>query len=243
MKSAFRMTGLVLFCLSSWTSFAAEKKPAVDPVITPEGDQRKESSSPGEAIPGTSVRPEGMDQSNVPKTPMDRKGAVAEDVGASNQNSNKAPLAAAERDFLMMANQIDMGEIASAELALKRSKSAELRTFAQMMQADHKPGHKELVSLAKRNGVVLDDKPDAKHAAMSSALEKTTGTGFDRLYMSQQIEGHGAAVAGFEKASGSSADSEIKAFADQALPMLRKHLAEAKRIHASMGAMGASAQQ
>lgn len=78
----------------------------VHPAIEPSGDQRTRQNAAGEATPGTSVRSEGMDQSNVPKTRLDQKKARTEDVGASNTDANKHPLPKMDRTFFATVHQI-----------------------------------------------------------------------------------------------------------------------------------------
>lgn len=119
-----------LLVVVSASSFAAENKAAVVPAVDPAGDQRSRQDAPGEAIPGNTVRPEGMDQSNVPKTAMDRKNAQAQDVGASNIDMNKPQLAELDRNFLINSNQGDMVEVSAGEMAKRRARARRSRRTA-----------------------------------------------------------------------------------------------------------------
>lgn len=222
-----------LFGASSFASAAPkEPTPVVDPAVAPEGDQRSRQNAPGEAIPGTSVRPEGMDQSNVPKTGLDRKKATTEDVGASNTDTNKPPLAPDDRQFLTMTHQIDMAEMSAGEMAVQRSQSADVKSYGSMMMRNHQKSHAALKRLANSNAVPLPSKPDAEHAAVAMKLKQASAKDFDGVFMTEMVAGHQKAIALHEKASASSKDAEVKALADNNLPVLKTHLAEAQRVQA-----------
>lgn len=212
----------------------SESTPNVEPVVEPEGDQRQTPSAPGEAVIGTPVRPEGMEEGTVPETPMDRQGATAEGVGASTTNAHEAPLAEADRNFLMRAHQIDIAQLAAAQMAKTQSADASVKTLAATMSTDHASNRSKVEALAKINGVTLKPQPDAQHAAALATLEATPAADFDRAYLANQVSGHRAAIALYEQASEDSGDAEVKALADRRLPTLRNHLTASDRAHAAL---------
>lgn len=225
--------GAALLAAVAGSAVADEAKSDVEPVVEPSGDQRNQPNAPGEAVPGTSVRPEGMDQSNVPQTPLDRQKANAEDVGARNTNANLPPLKESDRNFLMASHQMAMAENAAAELAIQRATKASVKQYANQLLDAHQDGRNQISKLAKKNGVQLESELAAHHAATIVTLSSTESSAFDAQYLSEMIASHRAAVALHESTSQNSDDSEIKAAADRTLPVLRKHLAEAQRLQQS----------
>jgi predicted outer membrane protein len=71
---------------------------------------------------------------------------------------------------------------------------------------------------------------DARKAAMLNQLASTTGSRFDRLYGQMQRQSHQEAVALFATYAQSGQDPAMVTFAQQALPHLQHHLAEAQRL-------------
>ncbi len=59
------------------------------------------------------------------------------------------------------------------------------------------------------------------------ALSKLQGTAFDRAYITEQLAAHEAAIRLFRFAATNATSPEVKAFATQTLPTLRKHFNEA----------------
>jgi putative membrane protein len=236
MNKLASVAGGIWLAAAMMAAQAQEPPPAVDPAVEPSGDQRSRRNAPGEAIPGTSVRPEGIDQSNVPKTPLDRKKATAEDIGANNTDGNKPPLKEADRMFLMQAHQTDMTEMQAGEMAKTRAKNPEVKAYGEMMMKDHKKSHGAGMTLAKSNALSLPDKLDSEHQAMADKLKSASDATFDEVFMQQMVAGHQKAIALHEKTSKESKDAEVKALADGNLPVLKKHLMEAQRVQSALKA-------
>ena len=78
-----------------------------------------------------------------------------------------------------------------------------------------------------------DNEMYVNHRNNLNKLEQRTGADFDREYMKMMVKDHAKAITLFEKASGNS-DAEIKAFAEQMLPTLRKHEADSKSLQGSL---------
>jgi putative membrane protein len=130
----------------------------------------------------------------------------------------------ADVNFLQRAAKSGMKEVAVSQAALPNLKNAQVRSFAEMMVADHSGSNSELMALASRKGVTLAEKElkvDNKFSKASDDL--------DEEYMETMVKDHKEAVELFEKAS-KSADSEIAAFAQKTLPTLRAHLEQAEQL-------------
>ena len=67
-------------------------------------------------------------------------------------------------------------------------------------------------------------------AADLASLQNLSGSEFDRRYIALMVQDHEQAVALFTGASQSS-DSQVKAYAVKSLPVLKSHLASARRIN------------
>src|SRR5213082_3209401 len=112
-------------------------------------------------------------------------------------------------------------EVENGKMAEKQAKSAEVKSIAARIVADHTQLNKELTALATRKGVTFNT---------SGVRAQNLGSGdFDRLYVTWLEQVHRADIAAFETAAKSADDKELKAWAAKALPTLKQHLAMAQK--------------
>jgi putative membrane protein len=108
-------------------------------------------------------------------------------------------------------------EVANARMAESKAKSAEVKSIAARMVADHSRINKELTALANGKGVTFNT---------SGVKAQNLGSGdFDSLYLKWLEEVHKRDIAEFEKQAKSGDDKELKAWAAKTVPTLRQHLA------------------
>jgi putative membrane protein len=123
-------------------------------------------------------------------------------------------------NFIQKAAGGGAQEVANGKMAEKQAKSAEVKSIAARMVADHTRIDKELTALANRKGVKFDT---------SGVKAQNLGSGdFDRLYLKWLEEVHRTDIADFERAAKSSDDSELKAWAAKTIATLKQHLAMAQ---------------
>ena len=123
-------------------------------------------------------------------------------------------------NFIQKAAGGGAQEVANGHMAEKQAKSAEVKSIAARIVADHTRLNKELTALANRKGVTFNT---------GGVKAQNLGTGdFDRLYLKWLEEVHRADIADFERAAKSADDKELRAWAAKALPTLKQHLAMAQ---------------
>jgi putative membrane protein len=123
-------------------------------------------------------------------------------------------------NFIQKAAGTGAQEVENGKMAEKQAKSAEVRSIAARIVADHTRLNKELAALANRKGVTF---------STGGVKAQNLGTGdFDKLYLTWLEEVHRADIADFERAAKSADDKELKAWAAKALPTLKQHLAMAQ---------------
>jgi Predicted outer membrane protein len=135
-----------------------------------------------------------------------------------------------DQTFLKEAAEGGLAEVELGQLAVEKSSSEDVKSFAQRMVEDHGKANEDLKQLATQKGVSLPSEPTAKQKAKKEHLSKLSGDEFDRAYMSDMLKDHRTDIAAFEKESDSGKDSDIKKFASQALPTLRAHLKQAESV-------------
>lgn len=131
--------------------------------------------------------------------------------------------------FMMNASIGGMQEITSANVALKKAKNTELKSFAAMMIKDHTRIGTQLMQIIKTEGYSLP--PQATEKVLPNAvLTENSGVDFDRVYTDLMIADHQATVSLFENYAAVGKDTQLKAFAQRTLPTLKEHLAAIKAL-------------
>lgn len=141
--------------------------------------------------------------------------------------------ARAAQDFVNAAGQASLVEIRTSEMALEKSTSPDVKAFAQMMIDNHKAATDKLKAAASSAALmppadVLDD----FHMRRINDLVETDGDAdFDADYAALQIDAHKDAIKLFEGYSkDTNATAQLKSYADEMLPTLQTHMAEAEKI-------------
>jgi putative membrane protein len=142
----------------------------------------------------------------------------------------------------LTAHQIDSER---GHLALKKSKSDDVKQFAQQMVTDHEAGAKEVLDLAKKLGVKPEESAVTKDLRKGSKdtqakLAKLTGAAFDKAYVDAEVAYHEAVISALQTVLIPGAkNAEVKQALELAVPTLQGHLQHAKNIQ-SMLATGGS---
>jgi len=76
---------------------------------------------------------------------------------------------------------------------------------------------------------------DAKEKALHDRLSKLSGEAFDRAYMQAMVNGHRKVANQVRTESRSGKDSDVKAWAAQALPTVEEHLRQAEGMTKAVG--------
>ncbi len=156
------------------------------------------------------------------------RGNVADATAPANvDNSVAAPAAPlASADFANTVAGSGKFEIDSAAIAAKSASSADLKSLAAMISADHTKAGQELTTAA--NASTPSFRPmtslTAKQKSDLTALEGATGAAFDSLYVTQQIAAHREAIAILTAYAAGGASPQLKDFATKTLPAVQAHL-------------------
>lgn len=156
-------------------------------------------------------------------------------------------LAKSDQKMLTDLAMANMAEIETAKLALQKTQSDRVKSFAQQMVDEHTKGLDEVRKVAAAHRLNLPNELDAKHKALAAKLEKLSGDRFDRSYMEQAgVQSHKEAQQLVSKTESSAQDSEIKSLATRLKPTIHQHLNNAEQLNAAIHggtAAGASGTQ
>lgn len=134
------------------------------------------------------------------------------------------------QDFVDNASAAGMAEIETARIALDRGQSTEVKNFAEMMIKDHTGANDELMEIAQRKQLEVADSPDAMNKAKAMILEMREGEAFDEAYARNQVNAHEQVIELYEEAAEGVDDEDLKSFAKEKLPTLKKHLEAARKL-------------
>jgi len=135
-----------------------------------------------------------------------------------------ADLSPADKKFVMKAAIGGMAEVQLAQLAQQKSQDQAVKDFAQHMIDDHTPNNEQLMKLATSKGITPPADLDAMHKKEMTRLQALDGKKFDRAYLKGQTKDHEAMLKTFQAEQTSGKDADLKAFADQTVPTIQKHI-------------------
>jgi putative membrane protein len=115
---------------------------------------------------------------------------------------------------------------------MQKASRPEVEAFGRMMVNDHGAAEQQLLALAKSRNILLP--PAATGGIQPDIPLKNAGADFDKLYVHAMVSGHGNTVQEFEAYTINGKDADVRAFAQQMLPVLKQHLAAIKAIDQQM---------
>lgn len=133
------------------------------------------------------------------------------------------------------ANKIDVGY---GGIALKKSKNAEIKKFAQTMVHDHDMIIKQAVALAGKLGVTPKDNALTQQLLSGAKKETATlngkkGKAFDKAYIDNEVAYHEAVIGAVKNVLiPQTQNAELKALLVKVSPLLQAHLEMAKKMQA-----------
>ncbi|WP_260463773.1 DUF4142 domain-containing protein [Burkholderia sp. Bp8963] len=158
-----------------------------------------------------------------------RPGATGDEAGLTRRPTG------IDVEFVDRAGMAGKTELLASQLALERSANRDVKAFAHRMVDDHGGIAGALRELGARKGVPVQTKSLVDPAL--EALRRKEGHAFDVAYV--DLVGpaaHEQAIREYETEAESGRDPQLRAFAARTLPILKEHLAAARRLSALVAA-------
>jgi putative membrane protein len=155
--------------------------------------------------------------------------SVAGDTGPTS-DSSAGGLSASSRAMIRTFAEANLLALQAARLARQKGQSADVKEFAAAMEAEHAEAADRLKHFAQQKGVQVRDSLESQDAAKLAKLQSLQGAEFDRAYSQEMVQTHQEAVKLFEAAASSAPETDVQAYAQSQLPMLRKHLRMAQSL-------------
>lgn len=144
-------------------------------------------------------------------------------------------LSGEDRKFVLMARPMGLAEIKMAQIAKDYASDPKIKQFADRIIQDHTSSNRQLMQLVKGSDISVPDAPDREHEKLIDRLWSLEGEEFDREFMRAELRDHEQAVNLYQREASSGEDSDLKAFAQDCVPILQEHLSQAKSLARSVG--------
>jgi putative membrane protein len=144
--------------------------------------------------------------------------------------------------IVVTANQVD---IDAGKLAGDKTKSKDVKAFAQQMVTDHSGVNKAATDLVKKLDVTPEDSPTSQSLkqggdANIAKLKQLSGGGFDKAYIDHEVAYHESVLDALDKTLIPSAkNAELKALLVKVRPAFVAHLEHARHVQAELARNGA----
>jgi putative membrane protein len=145
---------------------------------------------------------------------------------------------ACDNHFVRIAEDGYTLEAALGKRAAERAASADVKRFGEMMAKSNTFAGNRLLEIAQNNDLEVHTDMDREDREAVLHLSKMEGPDFDREYMNQVIKDQEDKVELFEQMANEATNPDLKCYAQQTIPVLRRHLRMARDIYIRMEGQG-----
>lgn len=172
---------------------------------------------------------------SMSKHKKEHKKVDKKDVDKKDHDKNKAgAMGVAEDRFVKEAKSGGMMEVELGRYAKDNASSSDVKDFGDMMVTDHSKANDELMDIFKKDNKDTDKMMMPMHKKNYDQLTKLKGSDFDKKYMRMMVEDHKKDIKEFEKAAKNEKNPDVKKWAENTLPTLKKHLQKAEEINGKL---------
>ncbi len=150
---------------------------------------------------------------------------------------SQGALDSSDQKFIDMAAQTDMTEAHFGQMAQNQGETQGVKDYGQMLVTDHTNDYQQLSMTASKAGGTVPKGIDGAHDRMITPFDRMKGAAFDRRFIHEMIAGHEQAIAAYKREANDGQNSDVKAYANQAIPTLEKHLQNARDLEKNKGKM------
>ncbi len=161
-------------------------------------------------------------------------GLVALPVFGKQPTKATSEVPMTDQQFVDFAAQTDMTDANLGQVAQDKGNQA-VKEFGQMVRSDHTDDYNQLSEAAQKAGLTVPKAIDAQENRAIDSLDKLKGTAFDGRFAREMVMRHEHDIAVYKREATDAKDPNIKAYAQQALPTLQKHLKDAQGLEKARG--------
>ncbi len=135
-----------------------------------------------------------------------------------------------DKMFLKKATQGSNFEIKTAQLALQKSQSQDVKQFAQQMIDDHTKLNDQMKPVAQEAGVTPPTGISKKDQAIYDKLQGMNGDAFDKAYIQAMLKDHNTDLKEFKQEASNGQLQSEKSAAGQGADVVQNHLQHAQQL-------------
>ena len=158
-------------------------------------------------------------------------------------HAQTAPAAAPPNDaqIAQIVLTADTVDVDYGKLAVKKTKNAEVKAFAETMIRDHTAVNDKAAALAKKINLTPEASDTSKSLKADgkkqlAKLKALTGTEFDKAYVDNEVSYHEAVIGLLDKTLiPNTKNAELRSLLESGRPIFAAHLEHAKKLQASLG--------
>ncbi|HEY2800943.1 MAG TPA: DUF4142 domain-containing protein [Chthoniobacterales bacterium] len=134
----------------------------------------------------------------------------------------------------------DTVDVDYGKLAVKKTKNAEVKAFAETMIRDHTAVNEKAAALAKKISLTPEASETSKSLESNghkelATLKKMHGAEFDKAYIDNEVSYHEAVIGVLDKTLIPNAkNADLKALLESGKPIFESHLEHAKQLQKSL---------
>ena len=144
--------------------------------------------------------------------------------GIAGATTAAAP-SAQDKSLLIAAHQSNLTEIAAGQAAQQKATTSVVRQHGQIFIRDHTRLDATVKQVAQSLGVDLPTTPNAEQQATLKSVSAKSGAAFDQSWLTTQLAGHIATLAGGTKELQQGTDPTVKNLASSSAPVVKEHIA------------------
>lgn len=140
-----------------------------------------------------------------------------------------------DTQYVQAIHQANLYEIEAGELAQQKAQSQGVKELAQKLYTDHTQLDESVRELAQQLGVELPTELMGEQKQGLEQLNNASGEEFDRLWVTQGLNGHVAAIQATQTQISQGSEPQVVQLAQTALPVLQAHYDELVQLAEQMG--------
>jgi putative membrane protein len=148
-------------------------------------------------------------------------------ISAPAQTTKLSPR---DKAFLKMAAVANMTEAHVGQMAESKAARSGIKNFGQTLADDHTKAYQELAVLDSKLGQNIPKGINVRHDRAVERLAELKGKRFDGQFLRDEVQDHKRVLAVFKREAQHGEDQDVKAYANQALPTMERHLREAEKL-------------
>ena len=145
-------------------------------------------------------------------------------------SAQTATLSNADKEFMKAAAEANMTEANFGQMAQERSSNDAVKDFGKTLVQDHTKAYEDLQALAEKTGESIPKGINIGKNKTAEQLMHLKGPAFDRVFARYEVQDHEKAIAMFKHEADKGENADVKAYAQDTVPTLEKHLHLAQEL-------------